>query len=223
MIEFHCKGIIFDLDGVLVDSDSVFDKYWRIWAAERGVAFEDIYAVHHGIPAINTVSIVAPHLDAAREAKILEGMAAGDMNGHLAYPGAHEILAGLPKGKWAIATSSPRELAIPRLTHLNLPVPQVLVTIDDVARGKPAPDPYLEAARQLGIPAADCLVIEDAPAGIQAAQMAGARVVAVSSTNPKERLLDAAAVVGSIKDIAITAINGGFVVTLKQTFNAADA
>ncbi len=222
MIEFHCKGIIFDLDGVLVDSDAVFDKHWRIWAAERGVSFEDIAAVHHGIPAINTVSIVAPHLDAAREAKILEGMAAGDMNGHLAYPGAHELLADLPEGKWAIATSSPKELALPRLNHLKLPVPQVLVTIDDVARGKPAPDPYLEAARQLAIPAEDCLVIEDAPAGIQAALMAGARVIAVTTTNPKDRLLDAFEVVASIKEIAITAINSGFSVSIKQGLNAAD-
>lgn len=216
MMEFYCKGIIFDLDGVLVDSDAVFDKYWRIWAAERGVAFEGIAAVHHGIPAIRTVGIVAPHLDAAREAKILEGMAAGDMDGHLAYPGAHELLADLPMGKWAIATSSPRELAIPRLLHLGLPIPRALVTINDVARGKPAPDPYIEAARQLAIPPQDCLVIEDAPAGIEAAQAAGARVIAVASTNTRQSLQQAEAVVQSIKDIAITAVEDGFCIRIQD-------
>lgn len=216
MIEFRSKGIIFDLDGVLVDSDAVFDKYWRIWAKEHGVAFEKIAAVHHGIPAINTVGIVAPHLNAAKEAKILEGMAAGDMDGHLAYAGAHVLLDGLPEGKWAIATSSPRELAMPRLLHLGLPIPRVLVTIDDVARGKPAPDPYIEAARQLAIPPQDCLVIEDAPAGIEAAQAAGARVIGVTSTNTFQSLRHAEAVVNSINDIAITALNDGFCVVIQE-------
>jgi len=204
MTDFYCEGILFDLDGVLIDSDAVFDKHWQRWAAQKQVSFAHIAAVHHGIPAIRTIGIVAPHLDAAAEAEEFERIASTDMQGLRAFDGAYELLDALPKRKWAIATSSPRSMAIPRLEFLGLPVPDAVITIDDVRQGKPAPDPYIEAARALGLAPNRCIVIEDAPAGIEAARTAGATVIAVASTNRPEALAEADAMVMSLRQIAIT-------------------
>ena len=131
------------------------------------------------------------------------------MDGLLAYDGAEALLRSLPSDRWAIATSAPRAFALAGLRYLNLPMPKVLVTVDDVIDGKPAPDPYLQAAAGLGRAPARCLVIEDAPAGIEAARAAGARVIAVSSTNPLEALRAADAVVSRLTDLEMSAGDGG--------------
>ncbi len=131
------------------------------------------------------------------------------MDGLLAYDGAEALLRSLPPDRWAIATSAPRPFALAALQYLDLPMPSVLVTVNDVAHGKPAPDPYLQAAGGIGHAPVRCLVIEDAPAGIEAARAAGAHVIAVASTNPPEALQAAEAVVPRLTDLAMTVGDAG--------------
>lgn len=203
MPTFECDAIIFDQDGILIDSETTNELHWRQWADEKGVSAEHILSVHHGRPVIQTIGIVAPHLDAAVEAVAFEGVLANHMDTLQPYPGAHRLLTSLPAGRWAVATSAPRIMAVPRLEHLGLPVPEIVVTINDVANGKPAPDPYLMAAERLGFAPERCVVIEDAPAGVTSARAAGANVIAVASTNPAEALQEADAVVGRLVDIDV--------------------
>lgn len=207
MPQFECEAIIFDMDGVLVDSEVLNEKHWKLWAEKEHVSLEWIMSIHHGVPAEQTITTVAPHLDAATEARWFEENLSKDLDGLLAFEGVHELLSGLPEGKWAIGTSAPKIIAFNRMEYLKLPVPPVVVTIDDVENGKPAPDPYLKAARGMGIDPGHCIVIEDAPAGIKAAKTAGARVLAIPTTNGADALSEADAVVSRFADIAV-AVNG---------------
>jgi sugar-phosphatase len=205
MAEWSGDAIIFDLDGVLIDANSVYERHWQAWAERNQVPFADILAVHHGRPAAQTVEIVAPHLDPQREAADYNRslLADTDLTGVLAFPGVAKLLSSLPADRWAIATSAPLPVAIARLGHLALPQPDVLVTADDVARGKPEPDPYLMAARGLGYPPQQCLVIEDAPAGIKAATAAGTFVLAVTTTHGSGELNGANGLAARLVDITV--------------------
>ena len=206
-----CEAILFDLDGVLIDSDPIYERHWQRWAARHDVSFEHILAIHHGRTAIETMRTVAPHLDAKEEARRFNAILSADMDleGLVAYDGVARLLPQLPPNRWAIATSAPRPVALSRLEYLALPFPSVLVTADDVAHGKPAPDPYVQAAEGLGHDPARCLVIEDAPAGIAAAQAAGARVIALATTNIPDALGDADAVLARFIDLEITSETAG--------------
>ncbi|PZU95059.1 MAG: hypothetical protein DCF32_22620 [Leptolyngbya sp.] len=187
-MDFLCQAIIFDVDGVLIDSDPVSERHWRAWADRHGVDYDAIARIHHGLPTVETIRQVAPHVDAAKEAQIKETAEADDTEGLRLYPGVKGLLAQLPRDRWGVATSGTRRTVSLRFPHLGLPDPLVMVTADDVQRGKPAPDPYLLVAERLGVAPADCLVIEDAPAGVQAAKAAGAKVIAVTTTNRAEDL-----------------------------------
>jgi sugar-phosphatase len=198
------RALIFDLDGVLVQSNPIAERHWRRWARERDVSYEHIAAVHHGRPTVETIREVAPHLDAEAEAERKEGREAEDTDGLTAFDGAHRLTAALPDGRWTIATSGRRRTATTRLAHVGLPRPETLVTADDVASGKPAPDPYRLAAERLGLRPQDCIVIEDAPAGVESARRAGAQVVAVTSSNDADALAAADAVVPRLADVHAT-------------------
>ena len=201
MPEFLCEAIIFDMDGVLVDSEVLNEKHWNLWAAQHDVSLEWIMSIHHGVPAVQTIATVAPHLDAEKEALWFETNLSQDMDGLLAFAGVKEVLHRLPPEKWAIGTSAPKKIAFNRLQYLELPIPPIVVTIDDVENGKPSPEPYLKAAKGLGKRPEDCIVIEDAPAGIKAARAAGARVLAIPSTNKPEVLHEADALASRFADI----------------------
>src|SRR5450631_822270 len=209
-----CDAIIFDLDGVLVDSNGIAERHLRTWTDRHGVSFEHISSLHHGRTTVETIRLVAPHLDARFEADLLEGAEAVDTDGLVAFAGAAQLLARLPRERWAIATSGTRQTALIRLAHVDLPLPNVLVTADDVATGKPSPEPYLLAARRLGIDPTRCVVIEDAPAGIASARAAGARVIGVTSTNSADKLAGADIIVGRFADLRVVANNGTLVVAL---------
>lgn len=188
MKRFECRAILFDLDGVLVDSTALIEHQWRRWAEARGLEPEPFLRVCHGRRALETIQLAAPQLDAAAEIAAFVPDDSGD--GVLIGPteGAARLIGSLPQGSWAVATSGPRAAATERLRHAGLPIPPVLVCAEDVARGKPNPDVYLMAAAALGVPPADCIVIEDAPAGIEAARAAGMGVVALTTTHPAEDL-----------------------------------
>lgn len=215
MASWEGSAVIFDLDGVLIHAEAIYERHWRHWAEQHGIDYETIAAVHHGRPSRQTIELAAPHLDAAEEAESYNaGLAADtDMTGVEAFSGAADLVASLPRNRWAIATSGPRLVAQARLDHLRLPTPGVFITIDDVSRGKPEPEPYLLAASQLGFEPDDCLVIEDAPAGIEAAKAAGCCVLALATTNAGEALKGAEAVVDHLTDIKVDVLSDGLRVT----------
>lgn len=213
----ECDAVIFDLDGVIIDSDKVAERHWRIWTARHGVPFSRVLEIHHGRPTIETIRLVAPHLDAPVEARGKENAEAEDSDGVALYPGADALLRSLPRDRWAVATSGTRRTVFLRLAQLGFPEPPILVTADDVARGKPAPDPYLLAAERRGVPPARCVVVEDAPAGVAAARAAGARVVAIASTHPRESLTGADAIVPALTALRIEPRPAGLAVVLADT------
>jgi sugar-phosphatase len=186
---------LFDLDGTLVDSRVVVARHWALFAERHALALAPILAVCHGRRSADTIADVAPELDAAREAAILDAGEETDVDGLVAVPGALELLHRLDGTPWAVVTSGHRTLATRRLEAVGLPVPRVLVTGDEVVHGKPHPEGFLRAAEQLGVVPAACVVVEDAPAGVAAGRAAGASVVAVTTTHPAEALHDADLVV----------------------------
>lgn len=204
MQEFYCDAILFDLDGVLVDSTQVVERQWQLWAIHHQLDVQMVMAIAHGRRALEIIQTVAPHLNGIDETTKLAAAEAADTDGLRVYQGAYELLTRLPATDWAVATSGTRIVANARLNHAGLPLPTVFVTADDVQRGKPNPDPYLLAAERLGVPPQRCIVIEDAPAGIEAGLAAGARVIAVASTHPRTQLHHATAIVNQLADLAVT-------------------
>jgi sugar-phosphatase len=188
MKRFECRAVLFDLDGVLVDSTSYIEEQWRRWAKSKGLAAEPFLRVCHGRRALETIQLAAPQLDAAAEVAAFVPDDAGNGNALKPVEGASRLLQTLPMGSWAVATSGSRTAATERLTEAGLPIPAVLVCAEDVVHGKPSPDVYLMAAAGVGVSPADCIVVEDAPAGIQAARSAGMAVVALTTTHHPEEL-----------------------------------
>ena len=205
---FSCSAILFDLDGVLVDSTRAVDREWREWARRKGIDGDAVMAIAHGVRTIEVIRRVAPHLDADAEAWEIENEEASDQHGVSVMPGAVALVRSLPEGRWGVVTSGTQLLASARLRFCGLPVPNVLVTADDVEHGKPHPEPYLKGAEKLGFKPADYLVIEDAPAGIRAARAAGMKVIGLASTYPASKLAEADAVVAGLGQIQVSADGG---------------
>jgi sugar-phosphatase len=184
-------AVISDLDGVLVDSEAATTRAWASWGRRHGLDGAAIQAANHGRPAHEVIAEHVPSDALDAEAAFLRETEVGDTDGVLPFAGAADVLA-LPVV--AIATSCVLPLAHARLSAAGLRIPDVLVTADQVARGKPAPDPYLLAAERLGADPAACLVLEDAPSGIAAGRAAGMTVWAVTTTHARAALADADAV-----------------------------
>ena len=206
MAVIRCGAILFDLDGVLMDSRVAVERAWVRWAAGHGIDPVSVLAEAHGRRTVDTIRAVAPpSLDVEAEARLLEATESTDFDGVTTLPGAAKLLAALPAGSWTVVTSGTRALATGRLAHGGLPIPEQLITADDVERGKPDPQPYLAGAAALGVDAAECLVIEDAPAGIEAGKAAGMRVLAVATTFDEGVLAAADYVTGSLADVTFSA------------------
>ena len=213
---FSCSAILFDLDGVLVDSTRMVEREWRGWAKRKGVDADAVLAISHGMRTSEVIRTVAPHLDAEVEARELEQREADDHEGVTAVPGAAKLIASIPDNRWGVVTSGPRYLQSGRLRLCGLPVPEVFITADDVVHGKPDPEPYLKGAAQLEFSPAECLVVEDAPAGIQAARAAGIRVIGLASTFAPERLNKADAVVKRLTDLSVEVRERGLCVSFNS-------
>jgi mannitol-1-/sugar-/sorbitol-6-phosphatase len=193
MTALPCRGVLFDMDGVLVASTAAVARVWFVWARNHGLDPETVVKIAHGRPSISTIRELLPGADYEAEDHEVERLEIEDVEGIVALPGAAELLRELPASRYAIVTSATRPLAEVRLRAAGLEVPANLVTARDVQRGKPNPDPYLMGARILSVPTAECVVIEDAPSGIRAGKAAGARVVALRTTASDAELQDAGA------------------------------
>lgn len=199
---WSCGALLFDLDGVLADSTALVEKVWRAWARERRLDGDEVMAVAHGRRAEEVVRSVAPHLATEQEVAFLEDREASTA-GIRAIAGARALVTSLPERSWAVVTSGTTVLATARLEALGFPPPAALVTADDVARGKPDPMGYLAAAGALGVLAHDCVVIEDAPPGIEAARAAGMRAIAVTTTYAAEQLAAADVVCSTLEAVRL--------------------
>jgi sugar-phosphatase len=193
MISLPCLGVLFDMDGVLVDSTPAVARVWSGWAREHGFEPDAVVKQAHGRPSIATIRELLPHGDHHAEDREVERRELEDVEDVVALPGAAEILRALPPNRYAIVTSATRRLAEVRLRAAGLLIPQHFVTATDVKRGKPNPDPYLMGAEILRVPPAKCIVIEDAPSGVRAGKATGARVIAVRTTSDDAELSQAGA------------------------------
>ena len=184
----RATALLFDLDGVLVDSAECVRRVCTRWAVAHGLDPEYVLTFAQGRRVQDTVRALTPHLDLDQEVSALVEIEARTTDGLYPVPGAHSLLASLSPDAWAVVTSGARSVATLRLGHVKLPIPRTLVTADDVERGKPHPEGYLAAARSLGRSPSECIVIEDAPAGIDAACAAGMRSIGIAGTFPAEAL-----------------------------------
>jgi len=209
MTQLECDAVLFDLDGVLIDSTTCITRHWREWAQQHGLDVAAVMQVAHGMRTVETMRLVAPHLAAEEEAERFTAVEVVDTEGVIAIEGASQLLSGLPAEVWAVVTSASKELAVARLRRAGLPVPPTLVTADDVRQGKPAPEPYLVAAKRMGVAAERCVVVEDAPAGIEAALAAGMQVIAMTTTHSREELPELSVVIDRLSALRVAVGEGG--------------
>lgn len=185
-----CSALLFDMDGVLTDSMPAVARVWSGWAVQHGFDPEEVVRAAHGRPSLLTVRDYLPHADHAAENREVERRELEDTEGIVPLPGAIELLSALPRERWAIVTSCTRRLAEVRLQAAGLPRPGLFITSSDVQHGKPAPDPYRTAAQKLGFAPKDCIVVEDAPAGVVSGKAAGARVIGIAAVFGAAELRD---------------------------------
>jgi mannitol-1-/sugar-/sorbitol-6-phosphatase len=189
MTQFYVRAVLFDMDGTLVDSTPVVERVWSRWAAQHSLDASEVAIFAHGRPTAEVIRHFLPELDAVTEAASLLSEEELDPTPIQSIPGAIEAVetAGL-YAKWAVVTSASRKLAGVRLALGGFPRPPVLISADDITRGKPDPEGFRRAAEELGERPENCVVFEDTPAGIQAGQAAGARTIGLSTTFPPSAL-----------------------------------
>jgi len=212
-VRFEVAAVLFDIDGTLVDSTAVVERSWRAWASERGVDPDAVLAVCHGRRSADTVARFVPADQFTAAVADLDRRELADFDGIVPIPGAAALLGQLGADRWAAVTSGSQVLMRARLRAAGLPTPAVLIAGEDVAVGKPDPEGYLRAAAALGREIGECLVVEDAPAGIDAARQAGARVLALATTHAAARLGSADAVVADLSACRAETTGWGVAVT----------
>lgn len=179
MLTLRARALLLDMDGTLVHSTGEVETVWRLWCRRHRLDPEPVLTMCHGVRSREVIRTLAPQLDLAQEVALLDDLEIHHTGQAEALAGARPLLASLPVERWAVVTSASQRVARHRLRSAGLPLPVLLVGAEDVEHGKPDPEPYLLAAEHLGLAAADCLVFEDAPAGISSALRAGCRVVQV--------------------------------------------
>jgi mannitol-1-/sugar-/sorbitol-6-phosphatase len=204
-VSITTKGILFDMDGVLVSSIGSVVRCWRQWAEIYKVPNAAAFEVPHGMRAIEIVRALRPDIDAEEGLRVIEDLEMEDLSDMTVLPGVKTLLESLPKERWAIVTSATRRLLLGRLEAAGLPLPDRIISGDMVERGKPDPEPYRRGAELLGLRPEECIVVEDAPSGLGAGVAAGCRVLGVLGTHTAEELRGAAWIVSSLAGLAVKA------------------
>jgi mannitol-1-/sugar-/sorbitol-6-phosphatase len=219
-----CSALLFDMDGVLTDSMPAVARVWSGWAVEHGFDPDEVVRAAHGRPSILTVRDYLPKADHLAENREVERRELEDTEGIVPLPGAMELLEALPRERWAIVTSCTRPLAEVRLMAAGLPRPKLFITSSEVEHGKPAPDPYQTAAERLGFSPAECVVVEDAPAGVLSGKAAGARVIGIAAVFGEAELREKGAdwVVESCADMSVVTAPGKGAGNLSLRLNSSD-
>jgi mannitol-1-/sugar-/sorbitol-6-phosphatase len=208
-VTVHCKGVLFDMDGILISSLGSVERSWRTWGLSRGI--DPTTAIHtaHGCRAIETIRKLRPDLDDEAELKFIEDLEVADNEGLAVLPGVLNLLAALPAYRWTVVTSATERLARIRLAAGGVPVPERIITADMVTSGKPHPEPYLRGAEILGLPAADCVVFEDSASGTKAGRAAGCTVIGTTFSHSVEELSAAHYLVTDLIAIAVELLSDG--------------
>jgi sugar-phosphatase len=209
LISVETKGILFDMDGVLISSIGSVVRSWKQWAKMHDIPDAENYEVPHGMRAIEIVKTLRPDIDPVVGLRAIEDMEVEDMADLKGLPGVKKLLEGLPPERWAIVTSATRRLLLARLTAAGLPIPERIISGDDVVNGKPDPEPYRRGAALLGVRPEECVVVEDAPSGVGAGVAAGCRVLGVLGTHSAEELREADWVASSLEGLVVTAQSDG--------------
>ncbi len=219
MTELRCAAILFDLDGVLINSTPAVSRVWRRWAVEHGFNPEEVVARAHGRPSLATVRDYLPNADHEAENRKVERAEIEDLEGVVPLPGALDLLASLPRDRWTIVTSCTRPLAEVRIRAAGLPVPHKIITANEIVHGKPNPEPYLKGASLLGFRSAECIVVEDVPAGVRSGTAAGAKVIAFETTVNASALKEAGAdwIARNCGDLRLRGSDGGLDLVLRPS------
>ena len=208
----HCKGVLFDMDGILISSLGSVERSWTKWAHMRGIDPAYAISIAHGRRAIETVAQLRPDLDSAAELKVIEDLEVEDNEGLTVLPGVLNLLASLPKGSWTVVTSATERLARVRLAQGGVPVPDRIVTADQVRLGKPNPEPFLAGAAILGLRPEQCVVFEDSSSGAKAGRAAGCTVIATTFSHSVESLQAAHYLVSDLTDVRVEPQSDGLAI-----------
>jgi sugar-phosphatase len=214
-IQIFCKGILFDMDGILISSIGSVERSWTKWATMRGVDPEHAIRIAHGCRSIETVAKLRPDLHAQAENDLIEQLEMDDTEGVTALPGVIDLLSSLPPDRWTVVTSATEPLARVRLAAGGIPVPERIVTADNVAHGKPHPEPYLAGAALLGFEPSECIVFEDAASGANAGRAAGCTVIATTFSHSIESLSAAHYLIPDFTGVAAQIHEDGSAIALK--------
>jgi sugar-phosphatase len=187
-VNVSCKAVLFDMDGTLVDSTRVVELAWGWWAARHHLTLQTVLSFSHGRPTIATMEHFFPARDHTEELKEMEHYEETQLEGIVAVPGAAQVVHALENHPWGIVTSAWRTLAEARIKAAGLPLPNVIVPVDEIRNGKPEPEGFLRAAERLGVAPEECLAFEDTRPGIEAGLNAGMQVVGLLTTVPPEQL-----------------------------------
>jgi sugar-phosphatase len=217
-VKLNVRGILFDMDGVLVSSLGSVERSWQKWAAKRGVDPAHAIKTAHGRRAIETVRLLRPDLNDVEELNLIEQIEVEDKEDIQVLKGVCRILDALPQKYWTIVTSATDRLARVRLKQANVPIPDRIITGDAVTHGKPSPEPYLKGAELLGQKPEDCLVIEDSASGAKAGHAAGCKVLATLFSHTVEDLKDADWIIESLNDVQVRVLDSSVEIEFQPLF-----
>lgn len=213
-VTIRCQGVLFDMDGILISSLGSVERSWTKWARMRGIDPAYAISIAHGCRAIETIAKLRPDLESEAELKTIEDIEIEDNEGLTVLPGVLELLRALPRNRWTVVTSATERLARVRLAAGGIPVPERLVTADQVTRGKPHPEPFRAGAALLGFRPEECIVFEDSSSGAQAGRAAGCTVVATTFSHSIESLDAAHYLVRDVTGVRVESDSNGLALRL---------